>query len=115
MDNILLILQYFAGAGLAFSRGARFYEGEKFFFCVLALAVVSVAHSVLQLVLEDFFVFPDAVSQFRVIKNWRELSESVVESNNYNQMKKRRSTCASATSTTPRRKFSFFSSSSSGK
>ncbi len=67
LDNILVVLQYFAGAALAFSKGNEFASYDVFFMCILAIVLVSVAHGLIQLILEECVLFPAEFLKFKTM------------------------------------------------
>ena len=67
LDNLLLVLQYAAGATLAFTRGADFTESSAFFMVILVLAIVSVAHALFQFGLEECVLYPKKLLKFRTV------------------------------------------------
>jgi len=67
LDNFLLVVQYAAGAALAFSRGADFTESAAFFMIILVVAVISVAHALFQLGLEECALYPKKLLKFRTM------------------------------------------------
>ena len=67
LDNILVILQYFMGAALAFSRAAEYAQSSLFFTCVLVVAVFSVAHGLIHFALEELILYPAEFMRFRTM------------------------------------------------
>ena len=67
LDNVLVILQYFMGAALAFSRAAEYAQSDIFFTCILATAIASVVHGLLHFVVEELVLYPAEFMRFRTM------------------------------------------------
>jgi hypothetical protein len=72
LGNALVIVQYFVGAALAFSKAQGFASHDALFIVILAIAAVSLAHGLIQFVVEECFLYPVEFSKFVVINNSKE-------------------------------------------
>ena len=64
LDNYLVVLQYVAGALLAFGRGAGIDDDGAFFTSLIVIVIVSIVHGAVQFALEEFLLVDREIVRF---------------------------------------------------